>query len=30
MLTLPNMNHARPFRAKQEKPQPNAVLDYLK
>ena len=30
MLTLPNMNYARPLRAKQEKPQRKAVLDYLK
>jgi len=30
MLTLPNMNYARPFRiAPQKKPQHKAVLDYL-
>ena len=31
MLTLPNMNYARPLKAKrQQKPQHKAVLDYLK
>jgi DNA-binding MarR family transcriptional regulator len=31
MLTLPNMNYARPLRARQmQKPQHKAVLDYLR
>jgi len=31
MLTLPNMNYARPLKSKiQQKPQHNVVLDYLK
>jgi len=30
MLALPNMNYARPLRAKQQKPQHKAVLNHLK